>query len=130
MRTTRGIRLVALGCILLTGCRGAKKGEDADKSAESQKASQPADQVKITAQAQSEQKIMLASVESGESLSSYQAKGRIVLPDNATWHVGVLAEGRVERVYFNLGDTVGRGQVLGRMHSHDVHEVRGAYPLG
>jgi multidrug efflux pump subunit AcrA (membrane-fusion protein) len=56
-----------------------------------------------------------------------RAQGRIALPDNATWRVGVLAEGRVEKVYFNLGDAVTKGQVLARMHSHDVHEVRAAY---
>src|SRR6267154_5588747 len=41
--------------------------------------------------------------------------------------LGVLAEGRVEKVYFNLGDSVMKGQVLARMHSHDVHEARAAY---
>jgi cobalt-zinc-cadmium efflux system membrane fusion protein len=41
--------------------------------------------------------------------------------------VGVLAEGRVEEVYFNLGDSVKKGQVLARIHSHDVHDIRAAY---
>ncbi|MHB1698617.1 MAG: efflux RND transporter periplasmic adaptor subunit [Acidobacteriaceae bacterium] len=126
-RTTRSIWMVTLGCVLLSGCRDSKKAEETEKNSGTQKASQPADQVKITTQAQSEQKITLAPVEAGQSLASYQAKGRIALPDNATWHVGVLAEGRVERVYFNLGDSVARGQVLARMHSHDVHEARAAY---
>jgi cobalt-zinc-cadmium efflux system membrane fusion protein len=40
--------------------------------------------------------------------------------------VGVLAEGRAEEVYFNPGDSVKKGQVLARMHSHDVHEARAA----
>ena len=53
--------------------------------------------------------------------------GHIALPDNATWRVGVLTDGRVEKVYANLGDYVHKGQILARMHSHDVHDARAAY---
>jgi len=55
--------------------------------------------------------------------------GKIVLPDNENWHVGVLSPGRIERVYANLGDYVQKGQVLARMHSHDVHEARAEYQM-
>jgi multidrug efflux pump subunit AcrA (membrane-fusion protein) len=53
--------------------------------------------------------------------------GHIALPDNATWRVGVLTDGRVEKVYANLGDYVHKGEILARMHSHDVHDARAAY---
>jgi cobalt-zinc-cadmium efflux system membrane fusion protein len=52
-----------------------------------------------------------------------------VLPDNESWQVGVLTTGRIERVYANLGDYVRKGQILARMHSHDVHEARAAYVM-
>jgi membrane fusion protein, heavy metal efflux system len=55
--------------------------------------------------------------------------GKIVLPDNESWQVGVLTTGRIERVYANLGDYVHKGEVLARMHSHDVHEARAAYAM-
>lgn len=58
-----------------------------------------------------------------------QFPGRIALPDNESWHVGVLTTGRIERVYANLGDYVHKGEVLARMHSHDVHEARAAYAM-
>jgi multidrug efflux pump subunit AcrA (membrane-fusion protein) len=58
-----------------------------------------------------------------------QFPGKIVLPDNESWHVGVLTTGRIERVYANLGDYVHKGEVLARMHSHDVHEARAAYAI-
>lgn len=59
-----------------------------------------------------------------------QFPGKIVLPDNESWHVGVLTTGRIERVYANLGDFVQKGQVLARMHSHDVHEAKATYAMG
>lgn len=55
--------------------------------------------------------------------------GKIALPDNETWRVGVLTNGRIERVYANLGDYVHKGQVLARMHSHDVHEAQASYAM-
>jgi membrane fusion protein, heavy metal efflux system len=53
--------------------------------------------------------------------------GRIALADDRTWRVGVLTEGRVEIVYAGLGDHVEKGQVLARMHSHELHEARAQY---
>ena len=58
-----------------------------------------------------------------------QFPGKIVLPDNESWHVGVLTTGRIERIYANLGDYVHKGEVLARMHSHDVHEAQAAYAM-
>ncbi|HUV96305.1 MAG TPA: efflux RND transporter periplasmic adaptor subunit, partial [Acidobacteriaceae bacterium] len=55
--------------------------------------------------------------------------GKIALPDNESWRVGVLSSGRVERVYANLGDYVKEGTVMARMHSHDVHEAQAAYAM-
>ena len=115
-----------VACILLNGCRDAKQETKSETSTQS--ASKGAsDEVTLTAEAQAEQKIEVAPVESGVAVVARRAKGRIALPDNATWRVGVLAEGRVENVYFNLGDSVMKGQVLARMHSHDMHEARAAY---
>jgi len=124
--TIRAALVGAVASCLLCGCHSPQqdtKGETAS-IAENKGAS---DEVTLTAQAQAEQKIEVAAVELGTAVVSQRAKGHIALPDNATWRVGVLAEGRVEKVYFNLGDFVEKGQVLARMHSHDVHEVRAAY---
>jgi cobalt-zinc-cadmium efflux system membrane fusion protein len=53
--------------------------------------------------------------------------GRITLADDRMWRVGVLTEGRVEVVYVGLGDYVRKGQVLARMHSHELHDARAQY---
>ena len=113
-------------CCLLNGCRDTKQDAKTGTSAQT-RSKGSSDEVMLTTHAQTEQKIDVAPVESGVAVVAQRAKGRIALPDNATWRVGVLAEGRVEKVYFNLGDSVTKGQVLARMHSHDVHEVRAAY---
>src|SRR5260370_28781920 len=111
---------------LFCGCHSAQQGTKGE-AATTTESKGPSDQVTLSTQAQAEQKIEVAPVELGTAVVSQRAKGHIALPDNATWRVGVLAEGRIEKVYFNLGDSVKKGQVLARMHSHDVHEARAAY---
>lgn len=56
-----------------------------------------------------------------------QANGRITLNENRTWRVGAVTDGRIVRVFVNPGDRVDEGQVLARMHSHDIHESRAEY---
>lgn len=127
MRITKAAALIcAMASCLLCGCNSPQQDTtgEAATTAESKGAS---DEVPLSTQAQAEQKIEIALVELGSAVVSQRAKGHIALPDNATWRIGVLAEGRVEKVYFNLGDFVQKDQVLARMHSHDVHETRAAY---
>jgi cobalt-zinc-cadmium efflux system membrane fusion protein len=83
----------------------------------------------ISPSEQAAQGIEVQAAEKSDAPSVLHLPGRIALPDNATWRVGVLTDGRVEKVYANLGDYVRKGQVLARMHSHDVHEARAAYQM-
>lgn len=55
------------------------------------------------------------------------ASGRITLDENRTWRVGAVTDGRIAQVLANVGDRVHSGQVVGRMHSHEVHEARAMY---
>jgi multidrug efflux pump subunit AcrA (membrane-fusion protein) len=127
MKTIRIASWTAVAaCFLLSGCKRESKDPKPEASAQTENKG-ASDEVTLTTQAQKEQNVSVAQVELGLAVMPQKAKGRIALPDNATWRVGVLSEGRVEKVYFNLGDSVAKGQVLARMHSHDVHEARAAY---
>ncbi len=55
------------------------------------------------------------------------AAGQIALNEDRTANIGTYTAGRVSDVFAQVGDVVRRGQILARMHSHDVHEVRAAY---
>jgi membrane fusion protein, heavy metal efflux system len=113
-------------CCLLSGCRHAPDDTKSKSSVDDEnKAS--SGELTLSSQAQSEEKIKVAPVELGTAVVVQRARGHITLPDNATWRVGVVSEGRVEQVYFNLGDAVKKGQVLARIHSHDVHDIRAEY---
>jgi membrane fusion protein, heavy metal efflux system len=53
--------------------------------------------------------------------------GRLTVSDDQTWHLGAIAGGRVDELSARLGDFARAGQILGRIHSHDVHEARAGY---
>lgn len=84
-------------------------------------------EVVISPAEQVAQNIEVQAVQTRDLPAVFTLPGHIALPDNATWRVGVLTDGRVQNVYANLGDYVHRGQILARMHSHDVHDARAAY---
>ena len=58
---------------------------------------------------------------------SVRVTGRLTVNENQTWHVGAVTEGRVVKTLVNPGDLVKAGQVLARMHSHEVHDGRAEY---
>jgi len=53
--------------------------------------------------------------------------GRLTFSEDQTWHVGAIATGRIEDLHASLGDMVRAGQILGHIHSHEVHEARAGY---
>jgi cobalt-zinc-cadmium efflux system membrane fusion protein len=58
---------------------------------------------------------------------SIQATGRITVNEERTWRIGAVTNGRVVSILANAGDVVKQGQVLARLHSHEVHESRAEY---
>lgn len=127
---TRILAAVLAGACFISGCHGsdqAGQSARADASAISKNTSDGAETVLSVA----EQRGIIATTKlvAEKEPSLLQFPGKIALPDNESWHVGVLTTGRIEHVYANLGDYVRKGAVLARMHSHDVHEARAEYSM-
>jgi cobalt-zinc-cadmium efflux system membrane fusion protein len=85
------------------------------------------DEIVLSAAEQLSGMIATQTVRSSDEHDALPVRGRIALADNRTWRVGVLVDGRIEAVYAGLGDYVHKGQVLARMHSHEVHDARAQY---
>jgi cobalt-zinc-cadmium efflux system membrane fusion protein len=119
--------LLAALCIgLEIACVGCGRRPAAELNAKTSVPSAPGEVV-ISQAEQTAQRIEVQAVQMRDLPAVFSLPGRIALPDNATWRVGVLTDGRVEKVYANLGDYVHKGEILARMHSHDVHDARAAY---
>ena len=132
---------IALLCVTLAGCskkqeegstrsggdqkQSSSQNGDGKPGAEDSKAGS-ADTVKIQAADQQKAGIAIAPVETATVPQLLTLNGQVVPNDQRTSHVGVLADGRITTLNVLAGAVVHRGQTIGEVHSHAVHETVGA----
>lgn len=122
----------AVLCLGLIGC-GDREPPPPPAKAEAGKGEAPAKaaasptEVTIDEQRQKEGGVACEAVVERQIPESIRVNGRIALNENRTWRVGAIIEGRVVQVMANAGERVTKGQVLARIHSHQVHEARADY---
>jgi cobalt-zinc-cadmium efflux system membrane fusion protein len=78
--------------------------------------------VTVDGKTQKEVGIRTEPVESRDQGASITSTGQLQVNEDRTWHVGAITEGRLVSVPVHLGDTVKAGQIVARMHSHEVHD--------
>ena len=71
--------------------------------------------------------VIVEPVQTEEIVSTLTIPGRLTFSEDQTWHIGAIANGRIENISARVGDSVKANQVLGRLHSHEVHEARAGY---
>lgn len=126
--TRRLVLLFVTGlCLSAMSCNGGNSSAVIHASQSSAEPHAGQDEVVLSAAEPLSQMIATQPVSSAEERDTMSVTGRIALADNRTWRVGVLVDGRIEAVYAGLGDYVHKGQVLARMHSHEVHDARAQY---
>jgi multidrug efflux pump subunit AcrA (membrane-fusion protein) len=135
----RGLASALLLSFLLAGC-SKKKPEAKDASAQSSSSSrgqdqpdrsakggaEPSDVVKIPQEDQQRAGIQTAFVLVQPMPRTLSVAGQVVADEQHTSHLGTIADGRITAVNVLAGAVVRRGQVLGSLHSHMVHETVGA----
>ena len=111
-----------------SGGPGSSGSGEAGKSGNggSSDASTPVGTVKIDPANLSKAGIRVAPVEVRSVPRKLTVAGQVVMDEKHTDHIGVYADGQIERVFVLPGDTVRAGQTLAYMHSHLVHETQGA----
>jgi cobalt-zinc-cadmium efflux system membrane fusion protein len=118
--------LVVLSILLLASCSRAPEPPAEAKAAPPPPAASDREVV-LDREAQRQVGLEVRTVEIRSLPQVLRATGRVALNENATWRVGAVTEGRVVTVAANPGDRVAEGQVLARMHSHEIHESRANY---
>ena len=93
----------------------------------SQSSKRDAATVVLDAVEQQKGHIVVSSVGLEDLAATLTVPGRLTFNEDQTWHVGAIASGRIESIFARVGDTVTTDQILGRLHSHEVHEARAEY---
>jgi membrane fusion protein, heavy metal efflux system len=114
----------------MPGCSGDKSSppvaEAAKPAAEPGAASNPREVV-LTPAGRKMADITVMKVVSRPVSERLSTTARLAMNENNTWHLGSVTAGRVIYVYAKVGDVVKKGNVLARIHSHDIHESRAEY---
>ena len=119
------IILLISSSLFAAGCSSGTSGAPApERGAPSNK-----DEIILPVSAQAGGVIQVQAAALSDEPDTLRVAGRIALADDREWRVVVLSEGRVEVVYAGLGDYVKKGQVLARMHSHELHDARAQYQM-
>ncbi len=134
--------LILSGCSRKEGGKGGDskdKGQAASSSASNSSATsqdKPDESSKGGAQANDVVKIAVddqrrAGIQTDYVLTQHVPRtlsvaGQVVMDEQHTSHLGTIADGRITSVNVLPGASVRRGQVLGALHSHMVHETVGA----
>ena len=71
--------------------------------------------------------IVVETIQPKSVAQSITAPGKLMVNEDRTWRVGAIAPGKIDELFVKVGDSVRAGQILARIHSHDVHETRAAY---
>lgn len=120
--------IVTLAALLLAACGGSDPaGAVAVSEPPAPTGQQAPHEVVLDDVAQKEAGLVVRKVDVRALPEVIRVTGRITINENQTWRVGAVTDGRIVHVLAREGDQVEEGQILARLHSHDVHESRAAF---
>lgn len=121
------------GLTLLVALAGCKNGPQTISAAALATTEGPAQepgkptQVSLSEAAQKNAGIQVETGTSTGLGQTLEANGMVTANGDRTWHVGAFVPGRIAEVFVNLGDHVNDGDVLARLHTHEIHDTRAMY---
>lgn len=110
--------LLLMGLMLAVGCT-----KEAPK-AEVVKEKKTPGELKLEPAMVKSANIVSVAVEGRTQALVLAVNGRLTANEDRTWHVDSFTEGRILKLFANVGDRVTAGQIVAQMHSHEVHESR------
>jgi len=117
------ILALAVAVALLAGC-GQKPAPEPEKAPAAK--SEPGE-VRLSPELQKTAGVQVVAVEKRTVPVTIRVNGRLTADEEKSHKVGALIDGRIVQVFANVGDKVRKGQVLARLHSHDIHESRSQF---
>jgi hypothetical protein len=106
----------------VSGSAGSTADTEGKPDRSSEGGAQPNDVVRISAEDQRRGGVQTDYVLVQRVPRSLSVAGQVAMDELHTSHVGTIADGRITAVNVLPGAMVHRGQVLGSLHSHSVHE--------
>lgn len=119
-------RSILLCLLLLAACAPKPEAAKSEPAKSAEPKPEPGE-VRLSPELQKTANIQTVEVEKRNVPLLIHANGRLVADEEKTHKIGTVVDGRVVKVSANIGDHVKKGQILARIHSHDIHESRSEY---
>jgi cobalt-zinc-cadmium efflux system membrane fusion protein len=114
--------------LILVGCQQqAPAPATASKESPEKKASAKPNEVVLDPNSAALAGIKTEVVRMRTTQGSISATGQLIFNEDQSWSVGSLLDGRIVATLAKVGDRVQKGQVLARIHSHEIHDSRARY---
>jgi len=125
-RLSLPIFLLMLLILFASGC-SSNKPTTAEVKPEEKAATQPLKTVFLSSDS-----VRLAQLKYTEAIIEHiiipiEVTGQVVINEDRSVRVGSLFTGRILEVPVRIGDRVRKGQLLAKMHTHEVHEAQAEY---
>ena len=117
------ILIAVIPSLLLLSCGSRSLAPPAQES----KKALPAGLLVVDGEAQRKAGIVIEEVQMRSVAETITVPGHLTVNEDRTWRVGAIADGKIDDLPAKVGDSVKAGQILARIHSHDVHEARAGY---
>src|SRR5258707_16205 len=127
MKPLTSLTTIAVAVLLLSSIWSCHRPADASPKASAQL---PSNVIVIQGNSQAAAGFALTKVHARALPLTTTAAGSLTVNEETTDHIGVIFAGIVTQVLVNVGDQVKPGQVLARLHTHDLHDSVKAYPTG
>ncbi len=114
------------GLIFLSGCNKSEPIQTAITDAAKPESKEPAkapNLLTLSAESIKLAKLDFAEASEKEIIAPIETTGHVTINEDATARVGSLFSGRILDVGVKVGDRVRQGQILAKMHTHEVHEA-------
>ncbi len=127
MKLPAALTAIAIAVLLLSSIWSCRRQADASPTTQSQL---PSNVIVIQRPSQQAAGFALTKVHAEALPLTTTAVGSLTVNEEKTDHIGVIFAGIITEVLVNVGDQVKPGQVLARLHTHDLHDAISAYRSG
>jgi len=121
------LKLLLYSLLLILGACTPRTAAPPEAAKKEEKKSAEPGEVHLDAEVRKTAGIVVVAVEKRTIPTTLRVIGRITPDEEKTHRASAITDGRVRKIFVKVGDRVTAGQVLARMHSHDIHEARSEF---
>ncbi|MBM3757049.1 MAG: efflux RND transporter periplasmic adaptor subunit [Acidobacteria bacterium] len=121
------MKLLLCSLLFLLGACTPRSAAPPEAAKKQERKSVEPGEVHLDAELRKTAGIVVVAVQKRTIPTTLRVIGRVTPDEEKTHETSAIIDGLVRKIFVKVGDRVTAGQVLARMHSHDIHEARSEF---